>query len=161
MFKNLLALFILVISTAAFGNFNERTTAYEKSDFKTALMKCKPLADKGNAKPQDKVGLMYEKGEGVPQDYKLAFDWYKKAAEQGDANGRYDLGVMYLQGKGVPRDYKLPYALFNLVGNNKASEFVVKAMNQKQMSEGQNLTRELVKPNNFKKALNDYFNGKN
>ncbi len=28
---------------------------------------------------------MYEKGQGVPQDYAEAVSWYRKAAEQGDA----------------------------------------------------------------------------
>ena len=39
----------------------------------------------GNAVAQARLGWMYEKGEGVPQDYAQAAAWYLKAAEQGNA----------------------------------------------------------------------------
>jgi len=41
----------------------------------------KPLA--GEADAQFLLGLMYDNGEGVPQDYKQAIKWYTKVAEQG------------------------------------------------------------------------------
>ena len=55
---------------------------------------------------QYNLGLMYDNGQGVPQDYKQAVKWYTKAAEQGDANAQYSLGYMYANGQGVPQDYK-------------------------------------------------------
>jgi TPR repeat protein len=57
---------------------------------------------------------MYEKGQGVPQDYKTAVKWYKLAAEQGDADAQYNLGVMYAEGKGVPQDYKTAVKWYRL-----------------------------------------------
>ncbi len=48
---------------------------------------------------------MYDKGEGVPQDYAKAMQWYQKAANQGDADAQFNLGVMYYEGEGAPQDY--------------------------------------------------------
>ena len=50
-------------------------------------------------------GYMYDKGQGVPQDYTEAVKWYRRAAEQGDAYAQNSLGHMYDSGQGVPQDY--------------------------------------------------------
>ena len=61
----------------------------------------KKAADQGNAKAQYNLGVMYDKGTGVAQDYKEAIKWYQKAADQGYASAQYNLGVMYANGDGV------------------------------------------------------------
>ena len=61
----------------------------------------KKLAEQGNAVAQFNLGVMYEKGEGVPKDYKQAAYWYSKAAEQGNAEAQTILGIMYGEGEGV------------------------------------------------------------
>ena len=48
---------------------------------------------------------VYEKGEGVKQDYKEAFEWFRKAAEQGNTKAQFNLGLMYYKGQGVKQDY--------------------------------------------------------
>ena len=63
------------------------------------------LAQRGNAKAQYGLGLMYHEGYGVSQDYMEAVKWYRKAAQQGDASAQFLLGGMYTQGEGVPQDY--------------------------------------------------------
>jgi uncharacterized protein len=45
----------------------------------------RPLAERGNADAQNRLGVAYELGKGVPQDYATAVSWYRKAADQGDA----------------------------------------------------------------------------
>ena len=63
-------------------------------------------AEQGDAMAQNNLGVMYQKGEGVPQDYKEAVKWYRLAAEQGHATAQTNLGGMYYKGQGVPEDYK-------------------------------------------------------
>ena len=53
---------------------------------------------------QFNLGLMYDKGEGVPQDDAEAVRWYRLAAEQGHAEAQANLGWMYDAGRGVPQD---------------------------------------------------------
>ena len=47
---------------------------------------------------------MYEKAEGVAQDYARAAAWYRKAAGEGDAMAQFNLGWMYDYGRGVAQD---------------------------------------------------------
>ena len=42
-------------------------------------------AEQGDAVAQFNLGVKYDNGQGVPQDYAEAVKWYRKAAEQGDA----------------------------------------------------------------------------
>ena len=50
------------------------------------------------------VGLMYDKGHGVPQDYAEAVKWYQKAAAQGIVKAETSLGLLYAKGLGVPQN---------------------------------------------------------
>ena len=63
-------------------------------------------AEQGQADAQNKLGWMYVRGRGVPQDYKEALVWLRKAAEQGNSDAQFGLGVMYDNGLGVPQDDK-------------------------------------------------------
>jgi len=51
------------------------------------------------------LGILYDNGQGVKQDYSSAAKWYTKAAEQGHASAQYNLGVLYDNGQGVKQDY--------------------------------------------------------
>jgi len=51
------------------------------------------------------LGLMYDNGEGVPQDDTEAVKWYRAAAEQGHPAAQYNVGVAYAEGKGIPKNY--------------------------------------------------------
>ena len=62
-------------------------------------------AQDGDAKAQHNLGVMYDIGEGVTQDYAEAAKWYRKAAEQGNAKAQDTLGAMYDNGIGVTQDY--------------------------------------------------------
>lgn len=62
-------------------------------------------ANKGYPSAQFKLGEMYSKGNGVPQDCNEAFKWFAKAAEQGHTEAQFKVGEMYSKGNGVPQDY--------------------------------------------------------
>ncbi len=51
------------------------------------------------------TGLMFDLGEGVPQDYREAFRWYVLAAEAGQRGAMNSLGLMYALGHGVTQDH--------------------------------------------------------
>ena len=73
-----------------------------------------------DAEEQYHLGLLYEKGIGVPQDDEQAFKWYTKAAEQGHPSAQYRLGLMYTRGRGVTRNYDRAFKWFK-----KAADQVV------------------------------------
>ena len=85
-----LLLTLLVGNPAVSADFQRGADAYRSGDYATALREWKPLAEQGNADAQFNLGLMYEKGWGVPQDYKTAMKWYRLAAEQGDADSQFN-----------------------------------------------------------------------
>jgi len=103
--KILLVLFVCVAGPAVAGPLDDGLDAAQKGDYATALRLWRPLADQGDAIAQNNLGVMYAKGQGVPQDYVQAVEWYRKAAEQAYATGQYNLGAMYDSGEGVPKDY--------------------------------------------------------
>jgi TPR repeat protein len=78
----------------------------------------KAKADGGDARAQNKLGMLYEKGEGVSQDYIESLKWYRKAADQGDAKAQYNLGRIYNLGQGVSQNY------------NEGLKWTTKAANQ-------------------------------
>ena len=60
-------------------------------------------AEQGYATAQFNLGVMYDFGEGVPENDAEAVKWYRLAAEQGHARAQFNLGVMYANGEGVLR----------------------------------------------------------
>jgi TPR repeat protein len=105
-------------------------------------------AQQADASGQSSLGLMYEFGDGVPQDYAEAAKWYRLAAELGDAGGQFNFGVMYYNGNGVPQDYVRAHTWFNLAasrGNangSKNRDMVAKLMTPAQIAEAQHMARE-------------------
>ena len=90
---------------------------------------------------------MYDKGQGVPQDYKEAVKWYRLSAEQGKAKAQYNLGLMYVKGEGVPQDYVSAHMWWNLAGANGNKDAVTnrniieKRMSKQQIEKAQEMAR--------------------
>ena len=82
------------------ADFQKGVAAYKSGDYATALREWKPLAEQGDATAQSNLGLMYQKGKGVPKDNKEAVKWSRKAADQGNADAQIYLGDAYRGGGG-------------------------------------------------------------
>ena len=67
------------------------------------LKTARPLADNGNANAQYNMGVLYDEGYGVEQDYAKAREWYEKAAAQNYPKAEHNLGIMYQSGHGVEK----------------------------------------------------------
>jgi uncharacterized protein len=109
--KNLRTLIIGLLLTASGGNVNadqleDGIAAYQRGDFATALRLFQPLAEQGDASAQSNLGVMYEQGRGVAQNYREAMRWFRLAAMQGDASAQSNLGVMYFKGQGIAQDFR-------------------------------------------------------
>ena len=84
------------------AQFKQAMTAYEAGHYSQALRLLQPLAQQDDAKAQYNLGVMYEEGRGVQQDYQQAAAWYEKAANQGYVQAQNNLGVWYE----AERDYE-------------------------------------------------------
>ena len=87
------------------GRFEEGMQFLQAGNNAKAVEIFKDLAAGGDLRAQFKLGLMYIKGQGVPQNYTEGAQWFRKVAEQGDAAAQFNLGTMYYLGNGVPQDY--------------------------------------------------------
>mgnify|MGYP001960971729 CR=1 FL=1 len=108
-------------------------------------------AEQGNARAQYNLGVMYEKGKGVPQNHNTAVKWYRLSAEQGDVFAQHNLGVGYYKGTGVKQDYVYAHMWGNIAAFNgddfgaKLRDFVAKKMTPSQLKSAQKLARECVR----------------
>jgi TPR repeat protein len=105
-------------------------------------------AQKGDVNQMFLVGMMYDIGHDVAQDYAEAFRWYHKAAEQGHVGAQYNLGAAYYLGYGVPQDYVEAHKWFsiaNVTGLERAivnRDIMTKLMTPDQIAEAQELKRD-------------------
>jgi TPR repeat protein len=96
---------LILIGVAIAGPLEDGEAAYRQGDYASAMRLLRPLAGQGNAAAQNSLGVMYAKGQGVPQDYAQALIWYREAADQGNADAQNSLGFVYAAGQGVAQDY--------------------------------------------------------
>ena len=135
------------------ADFDKGLEAYNSGDFKTALAEWTPIAEQGDADAQFNLGLMYENGEGLPENDKTAVKWYTLAAEQGYAIAQRYLGAMYDFGDGVPRNDKTAvkwYTLASYNGNEVARENkdkVTKQMTPADISTAQDMSSRCLDSN--------------
>ena len=73
-------IFSLLATPAAAQDFDEGSAAYKRGDYAATLREWQPLAERGLAKAQHSIGIMYANGQGVPQDFAAAARWYRLAA---------------------------------------------------------------------------------
>ncbi len=139
---------VLLTGVAMAGPLEDGLAAAERGDYAEALRLWQPLAEQGNASAQFNLGVMYERGHGVPQDHAEAAKWYRLAAEQGDAFAQFNLGLMYADGDGVPQDDVLAHMWWNLaaaqgIENAKTNrDIVASRMTPDQLAEAQRMARE-------------------
>ena len=133
------------------ADFQKGLTAYSSGDYATALREWIPLADQGEASAQYNLGLLYDNGKSVLQDYKAAVKWYRLATEQGHAKAQSNLGLLYAKGKGVIQDNVFAYMWWNIAASSgdKAAisnrDIVAGKMTPAQIAAAQKLARECVR----------------
>ncbi|MDW8126074.1 MAG: tetratricopeptide repeat protein [Geminicoccaceae bacterium] len=78
---------------------------YDAAKYAAAFPFCRKGAEAGLSEAMFALGVVYDEGRGVPQNYGRALFWWRKAAEVGHAGAMFNLGVVYEFGPGVPRDF--------------------------------------------------------
>jgi TPR repeat protein len=87
------------------STFDVGNSAYQKSDYSTALRVLAPLAEQGDARAQSILGEIYYHSRGVPYNDFEALRWFRLAADQGNLSAQFHLGLMYAESHGVPQDF--------------------------------------------------------
>jgi TPR repeat protein len=108
-------------------------------------------AESGNVDAQFTLGNLYERGQGVPQDYFESALWYRRAAEQGHAGAQLYLGIYLAQGNGVEQNVVEAFkwielakggSLLDTAAALECQKKLVTFMTQEQIDEGLELARE-------------------
>jgi TPR repeat protein len=73
------------------GPWEDGIVAYNRGDYMPAIRLVRPLAEKGNARAQHLIGVMYHKGEGVARNPVRALAWFSLAAARGDRDAKAKL----------------------------------------------------------------------
>jgi Sel1 repeat len=86
-------LFVQLFGTPAAiaGPWEDGMAAYNRGDYMPAIRVFRTLAEQGNAKAQNVLGVMFRKGEGVPKNPVRAHMWFSFAAKRGEASARAEL----------------------------------------------------------------------
>ena len=112
---------LLVAAALACGGaragLDEGLAALARRDYAAAAKELRPLAERGNAEAQYRVGLMYEFGAGTPKDVAQAVTWLTRAANQNHVAAQQELGVVYTTGDGVAKDDAKALAWFRKAAN--------------------------------------------
>ncbi len=74
----------------------------------------KEAADRGNARAQYDLAMMYLKGENVQQNKKLAFNYFHKAARNNIVEAKFQMGLNFSEGRGVRQQNQLARYWFKL-----------------------------------------------
>jgi TPR repeat protein len=81
----------MAVSEAWAGPWEDGMAAYNRGDYVPAIKLFRPLAQAGNTKAQNVMGVMYRKGQGVARSSARAFMWFSLAATRGDAKAKAEL----------------------------------------------------------------------
>lgn len=114
-----LVLLMLAGSTSVFAA--HRRAAATLSPYAIAAS-IEARAARGDAVAESRLGWLYLKGRGVPQNIHLAAKWFYRAAVQGEGFAQYQLAMLYNKGNGVPKDYVLAYMWLNLSASQAVGE---------------------------------------
>jgi TPR repeat protein len=119
MWSFLLAVLLVVDSSAAAAISGEEPyEALQRGDYRLAAGLFYPLAEKGDARAQYNLGLLYASGLGVAHNYQAALKWHRMAAKQGHAGAQGALAQMYANGQGVPQDSVRAYMWYSIAGES-------------------------------------------
>jgi uncharacterized protein len=63
------------------------------------------------------LGMLYQKGLGLPRDSAQAAKWFTKAADMGHSRAMLQLGEMHLKGEGVKQDNVAAYEYIHIAAS--------------------------------------------
>jgi len=113
----------------------------EKSNVDQKYFYAKRAAERGNARAQFDLGLMYAKGEGVVKNERLAFNYFHKAARKNHAEAKFYMGLSFAQGRGVKKQSQLARYWFKLAakaGHPQAMAYLASIERRLRPQYGQN-----------------------
>lgn len=131
-------LFTLLPFPASADDLGDAMAFSVKADYVHAATAFQRAAENGNAEAQFNLGLLYQEGRGLGQDFNQAAVWFNKAAEQGHTLAQVYLASLLFNGKGVAQDKVEAYKWLTIAKgkrHSKSLDEVASQMTQPQLTE--------------------------
>ena len=94
---------IMEMEEAQARRYNQMGKELEEKDlYDNAVKWYIKAAEMGNADAQVNLGVFYQLGHAVKQDYAKALEWFTKAAQKGDAGAQYLTANALYNNRGAP-----------------------------------------------------------
>jgi TPR repeat protein len=81
--------------------YKEKSSSDRAMELKAKII----LANLGDSNAQNEIGLAYETGDHVQQDFDKAIEWHKLAADQGNLDSAFRIGRIYHFGLGDDQNF--------------------------------------------------------
>ena len=100
------------------GLLYERGSPEAAKDSVKAIQWFRVLADKGDRRGENALGIAYLHGYGVTEDDTTGFEWFYKAAVKGYPAAQFNLAGTYYRGRGTPKNGKEAFNWFMEAARN-------------------------------------------
>ncbi len=107
--KGITVFAFIAVCLSACGQPGDALSAFESGDYEMAYELWSPLAEKGDVKAQNYLGIMYYLGLGRNKNYTRALEWYRRSAEAGYAAAQRNYADMFHFGRGTEKDIYQAY----------------------------------------------------
>ena len=104
-----LALSVLADVLPARADTDAGLRYFGSGQFSEAVQAWQAAADQGDPAAALYLGVLFDTGTGVGQDYRRALDWYQRGGAAGNRTAMFNAAVMFDAGRGTPAD--LPTAV--------------------------------------------------
>ncbi|MBR4742422.1 MAG: sel1 repeat family protein [Desulfovibrio sp.] len=79
--------------------------AYKRGDYARALKMWEKMAENNDAQAMNNLGILYDRGLGVPVDVGRALHWFALSAKGNNPEGMSNYGWMLEQGRGIEQNF--------------------------------------------------------
>ncbi|QEM82459.1 SH3 domain-containing protein [Halomonas binhaiensis] len=97
--KWILAGVVWAMAMPAMADYAAGLEEFQRGNYASSLYEWRQEAEKGDAKSQFSMGLLYEQGLGTRKSLEDARKWYRLAADNGHMEAQTRLGELYLTGQ--------------------------------------------------------------
>jgi TPR repeat protein len=124
--------------------YKEKSASDRAMELKAKII----LANLGDSDAQNEIGLAYETGDHVQQDFDKAIEWHKLAAEQGNSDSMFRLGRIWQYGLSGDSEFSIALKWYRMAADkgNSSALFNIGTLYLKGegVSQDYNVAREML-----------------
>lgn len=108
----------LAAAPAVADDFEEGLAAFEAGDHAAAADAWTRAAEAGDPDAMYNLGVLYESGRGVEENFEQSVHWYERALEAGVPDAAFNLANFHREGVGVEQSYERAIELYEIAAQD-------------------------------------------